>query len=83
MTTKKQRREQVAEKRARYDEETRRMGLEAQKRDREKREQRKYDANRAESSKKAALVMRKKMEKETKPVGDELLEAYASELGIA
>lgn len=37
MTTKKQRREQVAARRAQYDAETKRMGLAALKRDREKR----------------------------------------------
>ena len=59
MTTKKQRRQQVAEKRAAFDAETKRLGLEAQRRDRERREQIKFEAERAERSKKEALKMRK------------------------
>lgn len=61
MTTKKQRREAVALNRARFDKESQRMGAEAQRRDREKRDRAQYDANRAESSHKAALVMRSKL----------------------
>lgn len=41
MTTKKQRREQVAIRRAQYDAETKRLGLAAQRRDRERRDQKK------------------------------------------
>jgi hypothetical protein len=62
MTTKKQRRAMVAEKRARYDAETKRLGLEAQKRDQERREQRRFDAERAEQKKATALKMRKQHE---------------------
>lgn len=58
MTTKKQRREQVAAKRAEYDAETKRMGLEAQRIDREKRQNRLHDIERAERKKATALKMR-------------------------
>lgn len=53
MTTKKQRREQVAAKRARYDAESRRMGLEALRVEREKREQSLQDADREAKTRKA------------------------------
>lgn len=49
MTTKKQKRALMAEKRAKYDEETRQLGLAAQKLDREKRQRRAEQVQREKS----------------------------------
>lgn len=77
MTTKKQRREQVAAKRAAYDAETKRLGLEAQKRDRNRREEIRFQALRAEQKKATALKMRKQHEATVaKSVEKELADAY-------
>jgi hypothetical protein len=56
MTTKKQRRAAVAEKRARFDAESTRIGLEAQRIDREKRERRMSDVERAVKKRRAKRI---------------------------
>lgn len=62
MTTKKQRRAKVAEKRAIYDAESKRLGLEAQRIDREKRERRIEDVEREVKKRDNAQKMRKQHE---------------------
>jgi hypothetical protein len=77
VTTKKQRRQQVAERTAARKEADRLHGLEMQRLDHQKREQKKFDAERAERKKETALKMRKQHEaKQTLPVDEEILREY-------
>jgi hypothetical protein len=77
VTTKKQRRQQVAERTAARKEADRLHGLEMQRIDREKRQQKAYDAERAEKSKKRALAMKKTHEAtQAVPVDEEILREY-------
>lgn len=62
MTTKKQRREQVAAKAERRRQTDIQLGLMAQQREKEKRDRVMYDADRAEQKKAAALRLRKARE---------------------